>query len=244
MSACSYFRQGDRAHLVTDAASYRNDGTIVELASKVVRVPAIGAAYSIRGALGGYRDWIDGFVAGARSFEDLLSKAERAVGWIHRNAARNQSADSIPDLAHFELTMAGYSTDREQCEGWTISTFPAGGPGDLPGYAPFALLELPVFIARPGVASLASVLGANITTIEQLDALDPVLVAADLLNAQREVVATERGLRGVRCVGGFGELTTVTAEGVSTIEVIRWDDRVGDKIGGGAVNCVSGSPQS
>lgn len=234
MSAASFIHQLSSVHLITDGAEYAYDGTILGIGSKVVRLPEIHAAYTIRGSRGSYKEGVRAVCEAAPSFEALLANIGPACEVIFRDALTNAEPGVNLDLAGFELTIIGYSDERGQPEGWTLATYPKATQHDLPGYEPYKLQLLPAMFVRPGVPSMFAAMGLErpITMLEELLEVDPVTAAAGLLVEQRKIEADEEPIKGVRCVGGFGELTTVTAKGVSTIEVIRWDDTIGEAIGG------------
>jgi putative intracellular protease/amidase len=56
--------------------------------------------------------------------------------------------------------------------------------------------------------------------------------AARILEIQRNAIVPVAGAAGrqLRTVGGFIQLTSVTADGISSRIIHRWSDRIGDKL--------------
>lgn len=231
MSACSYIYQNDKVHLITDAARYEYDGTIIEIRSKVVHLRAARAAYAIRGALGTYTETIQQALEQRSSLDEILRDLGQICRVVHRIASMFAGEEIIPEQAHFELSIIGYSDNLGGLGGWTLSTHSEATDCDLPDYAPYKVQEMPACFVRPGIGSITQALGGGpLESLDDLCAVDPVTAASSILSEQRAAAYSGKGLDSVRCVGGFGELTTATKDGTASIEVIRWDDRPGAKI--------------
>jgi hypothetical protein len=107
------------------------------------------------------------------------------------------------DARNGQLTLAGWSTARQQCEAYVIR----GGAQPVDGFPPRTLIEIPGFAAAPAPSRLVRI--------------DPDHVDRDML------AVMEMQRRDSQRIGGHCELTTLTQHTVTQRILRRWagDDR-------------------
>jgi len=225
MTAAIVAKQRDRIHIATDAAIYRQGEGVVAFGSKVTTVPhwpgcITGAGNAAAGPLF------------APALGRLFSTWDLMIdGWT--NAIQEiQNLAGAFELSHATIIMAGISEKRgpESFTFQTTLTLPPGTTAEeaeaSPYYQPpFALVKLPDHICTP-VPPPAMSIAANFEGIATND--DPDVCVWSLrkvLEMQRQMPLPD----GVGGIGGWVELTTVSAEGVTQRVLRSWPE---DKIGG------------
>lgn len=232
MSAIILIHQDSAVHLVSDACSYDLAAKVTRIESNIRELPRARAAYRVRGAIGGYLDVLHKLLSHATSIEQLLM----IVGGIMielRKAALAHSAAGLPagNPTDFELSIIGWSTEIGAPTAWVIATHETATKWDLPGYQAYVPQRAPVILARPGVGNIHAVLErAPFTDIAEVWELDPAETALAIMEAQRAQSITEGPLVDAHVVGGFCEMVTIDATGVTRQTLRTWPDRVGDMI--------------
>lgn len=227
MSAINVIQQTDATHLVTDGASYARDGTIVDLCEKVFVLPAARCAYTMRGRTS---DGIPEILHYLESLEEVLELMPILSKVLHRKLHAVEPQEIFEPLRNFEIVIAGWSTVRERPEAWALATRRHEIDDifmHVESFEPYTLYELPILVTAPGV-SLSALFG-SLTSMADVDALDPESAALALLEAQRAKAWTV-GDRDIHCVGGFGDLTTIDRDGVRTRRIVEWPDKPGKPI--------------
>jgi hypothetical protein len=216
-------------HVLTDAALYR-DGAVVSFANKSAPLP----------------QWPGIVTATGSAFNTILFRAglaEKFATWDEMIAgAEGELPQMVKDygMSWSTVVLAGISKER----GPEIYQF--SNDALLPAHIsqaevdacpyfgePYKLMRLPDTIMTPPV-SAETVIAANFEGID-VEA-DPELVTWSM----RKHLAMQRAMPlpdGVGGIGGFAELTTVSAEGVTQCVIERWpEDKVGAPLHHGPID--------
>lgn len=216
MTAMSGFVQPAGAYLLTDAAGMNANHVVTQIGSKVVDLPDQRMAI----AWSGYVEIAD-FEAGVSAAGDSQSNIFAALPAIARGiAASNHDVglrDGVP-TPRFDLLIALWNAAASRPELWAIhSTSDLFGPQ----YRPFTPARLAQCTALPPETQAATFgRTPNYADPASFDARRDGLA---LLEAERRLPYPG----GHYAVGGYAQLTSVTASGVS-VEVLRhWPDKIG-----------------
>lgn len=238
MSSIIIIHQSDAVHLVTDAASYDRDGTLMRVASKVRHLPESGCAFTIRGTSYAF-DPMELLLGALPTFDAIMKALPGAIEIV----LRTMQADATPFITidslmrNFEITVAGWSDQRQEWCAGVACTHPVADPTDpvglshLDGYQPFVpMLAAPMACMPP--VDMSAVLERDLSNKQAVDAVDAAFDGLKLIEAQRLVpcIFDCQGDGVQYVVGGFAELTTVSAAGVSTTILREWPDEVGKLI--------------
>lgn len=208
-------------HIVTDAAMYLSDQTVVAFANKSAPVAqwpglvtAMGSAFNIAlfraGLAQKFATW-DAMIAHAES--ELPSIAESyGLSWSSVLLA-GISKERGPEIYQFTNDVPPPDLIAEDAS--ASPTFAA----------PYKLVKLPEVIVTPPVSDAGTIIAADWEGFD-VDA-DPALVVWSM----RKHLAMQRHMPlpvGVGGIGGFAELTTISPDGITQRIIERWPD---DKIG-------------
>lgn len=215
MTACNLWLQPHAGHLVTDGAMYDADGVIHWIASKVVVAEGARMAIGFLGAVDQERIAI----ALQQRCDNFGHSQEVALQSLVPVAAdlrlENASRDPVPPdrgLNGFALLAVTWDARAGRPRGWIVQTDDApqrlAEPWTLHETAGYTTpdVPLPVDMACGRLSGIAHGL--------------------EVLEAQRKHTEPD----GQHIVGGFGEVTTVTAAGVSKVRLVDWPDRLGETI--------------
>lgn len=216
-------------HVLTDAAQYR-EGAVVSFGNKSAPlsqwpgvITATGSAFNVtlfRSGLGEKFPTWDAMVAGA---EPELPQMVRDYDLMHSSVfLAGISKERGPEIYVFDND--ALLPDHISKAEWEAS----------PHYsAPYTLKKLPDVIMTPQV-DVETVVAADFDGIDVED--DPELVVWEM----RKHLAMQRSMPlpdGIGGIGGFAELTTVSAEGVTQRIIERWpDDKIGAPLHHGPVS--------
>ena len=211
MTAVSMIAQAASASLLTDGALYDDVGTIRAIASKVATSTRLRMAIAGMGRVNPVE------IANAMPATGTQGDAMRSLPAIAKQQ-REANRREAPQFEHVELNdlqlfVAMWSDDTDRPECWIISTetrcFGAG-------YRPYSLVEVEQ-LWIPGIKAAG---------------FDPARF--DPIEDGRRVLVEQRGNLheddGRSYVGGFGELTTVTRNGIAQRRLVEWPDKVGEVI--------------
>jgi hypothetical protein len=202
------------AYLLTDSATYRSDGTIIDLQSKVVTAPELRIAIASAGEVWDTKDDL------IREWIGWAGSADKAVGefptlvallnddlkdYYRRHGTPMRPASEWPPQHVFRLVVAIWSAERRQPEGYAICS-----RGWLPQGPTLRFIQPP----EDGGLDFYS------------PDFDPERDGLALLEAQRRFVDAYGG----HIVGGTAQLTTVTEASVSTVTLKQWPDEIGRPI--------------
>lgn len=214
MSATNVLIQSDRVHLMTDGAIYQPDGTLTAIGPKVRVMPHLNCAVAMRGAYLGLAPIMEEISNAASSF-DLLK-------------------ENMPEL--LRACAAGYAHLLTQCaagpefEIVVVGISESVGPAAylIPSHdrygEPWRAMDLAGFVVLPCdkaiLASVQAIVAGRIA-----DRLDTAVDGLAIMEAQRAKPALDSG--DTCWVGGFAQLTTVTADSVTSRIIHRWPDEIG-----------------
>lgn len=227
MSAMNLIQQTDAVHLISDGARYERDGTVLGFLPKTFVLEKARSAIGIRGRTPHIAP--EDLLASA-NFDEVLRALPDVVRSMQNMLHENEPDENFEPFRNFECVAIGWSDIRDQPEAWGISTQVEENSdmfSNVPDFKPFKVFELPLLIAAPGV-SLSSLFG-ELGSMEDVDALDPRAAGRAILEAQRRT-AYEFDGANVHCVGGYGEITSVTRSGVGKQRLVDWPDVIGQKI--------------
>jgi hypothetical protein len=221
MTAINVVQRPHAIHMLTDAASYTPDGTLGAIGPKAHPVPHLNAVFSSRGP----RLFMP--LVGEYIFHAFASFDQMVDGLVlHVRAATEAYAPTLQRCAHgasFDLVVAGWSTARKRPETYVLTDH------ENYGFAAWTLQPFGSLLITPWDADLAGRL--KLTQAELAGKLDPVKDGLRILEAQRFVKAIQRNeTEAAHGVGGFAQLTTVTAENITTRILKRWPDPIGEKL--------------
>jgi hypothetical protein len=213
-------------HIVTDAAVYDTNGIVHSFGPKLFPVPHWPGAVGVRGTAIAVP--LLGHELSHRfcSFDALVAGIEGALPEMVDHWG-------LPNA--IELIIAGWSTERNQPESYVIET-----TDDLPvaltadeaetaEYLPkaFKLMRLPDAMIGPLVTDVDLYITASYEGVNLGE--DPGLAVWNLqkvLEIQRHALWSD----GIHWIGGFGQLTTITPNGISHRVLQRWPDKLGELI--------------
>lgn len=230
MSAAIYLRRREAAYLLTDAASYRRDGTMVSFDDKCIAIPELHCAFTTFGPA----NWTDLIAAECRarfrSYDDLLD----GIAAFSRLLFYEHAATiTVNPSTTCELWMMGWSAARAQvvafelamCSDAEWEKWQALAPGLE--RAPFRAEAFTVHIVANPVPTTQQIVEARLPSIADADEIDPELDLLHLMEIQRRV----RFDGDCFCVGGYALLTRVDGGGVTQRRIHEWpEDCVGEKI--------------
>lgn len=216
MTAASAFCGPTAAYLLSDAGSFDESGKLVEVRSKVIASSPLRIAAVMSGeACIEIIDGLDG--------EERYSPANDAAKLLIEAADQQEFLTALPDMmrdVHRVMEQRGEGFFSFHIALWNdlqhrAETYVIGSPGHL-------FPALPAF----------TLAGANPAVGPPVDrSLWP---SAGLTRAQALAIIQEQRRSpwpdGTYRVGGFAELTTVDATGVSSETICRWHDRIGNEV--------------
>lgn len=216
MTAINILVQSDAAHILTDGAGYNDQGTFVSVTPKVFCLPHLSAAVAVSGTLPGMAAMMT--TLGMESSYDGLKKA--APDYL--NAALIASSRvSTSDLASdIRLFVVGWSKDGP--DAYRVVT---KGDPSTPAWTVMPITGLA--ISPPEAQAKLLPLFAD----KDPDAIDPKVDGLRILEEQRRHRSKIPGTgQRLFIVGGFGQLTSVRRDHITTEILHRWPDLVGKKI--------------
>ncbi|WP_027556196.1 hypothetical protein [Bradyrhizobium sp. Cp5.3] len=219
MSAIITLAQSDRVHILTDGAAYRPDGTITHFTQKVRAVPHLELAFAMRGAAIGFGPIAEEIQAAATSFDWLrtvIVPLIKACSEAYANLL--QQCEAGPD---FEVVVAGIS-ETTGPSAYLVASH--GRYGE-----PWIVHDLPGLVALPCDEEILHGIRTIVPPGASPDDVDPAREGVAIMEIQRKKPNLDNGDHCV--VGGFAQLTTIAASGISTRIIHRWDeDVVGQKV--------------
>lgn len=233
MAAINVIRQSQAVHIVSDGAFCDATGIICDIGPNAFALPHLPAALAIRGSAHFMPFLVHRLSRECRSFDDLLVRVVQTAVEVHASfpmAFGTLDYGSIePD---FDLVVVGWSKNHDATASYLISSHERVVGQGLEAKA-WQLLELPdVLIAPPIAEKQISATGWKVPfTAEEFR---PEIDGLALLKAQRlsrRELDPRSGMRGhVFVVGGFVQLTSVSARGVSSDVLHWWPDTIGRRI--------------
>jgi hypothetical protein len=222
MSAINVIQQTRQVHVLTDGAAYHPDGRLIMVGPKISIVPHLACAISFRGPKSA-RPVLTEVMANAASTYDGL---KMCIGELLRDCAQIYGPlfDECRLGPDFEVIVSGWSEARGP-EAYLLPTHNRYGGGS------FEAMPLEGVTCLPNDETTHPEIVKVLAGLEA-DDVDPERHGLAVMEIQRAHPFAHEGFSEGFCgVGGFAQLTTVTADGISTRIVRRWPDVVGERFG-------------
>jgi hypothetical protein len=208
-------------HVLTDAAQYR-DGKVICFGNKSAPVPQWPGVITCTGSAFNTTLFRSGLAERFSTWDDMIAGAESELPQMVKDYGLSWSTVVLAGISRSRGPEL-YSFDNDA----RLPDHISGAEKDASPYhsEPFKLIRLPDVIMSPPVTDAATLVGADFEGID-VDA-DPDSV----IWSMRKHLAMQRAMPlpdGIGGIGGFGELSTVSADGVTHRIVDRWP---GDEIG-------------
>jgi len=219
MSAFYLTVHDDAVQILTDGAVYTEDGTLLDIASKIRPIGDLPLAMTARGTLVPFDVLAPALdlVAGAGSVDGVMKYLETILAKPQRRRDLSTTA--------FQAVLVGISEQHGPFARMFASV-------DMPGIEAFLLYDV-----APESA------GGPEVSIEELPFTGADYEAAGVFALQRYGVAIMEAMRRkpgpnpampdlpeLYGIGGHVDLTVVHAGGVTTARLHEWPDRIGEKI--------------
>lgn len=217
MTALNLWVQEHSAHLITDGAQYHPDGRIFSISSKVLVFPEARVAISTRGAATVERVRERYAHVGAVSQAELYAHFAAICANIKaENDLWHPERDVINGLG---LTAIAWDDAADRPIAWHVGTDPLTL---LEGMEPNTVYKGGIGWMSPQIDDWSGI---------EWDDLCPDRDGPRILQAQRDRLEQTPSGSAFHMVGGFGEATTVTRDGVKTRRICEWpEDSIGELI--------------
>lgn len=239
MSAFIHLVRDDCIEIVIDGALYDTDGRLMGVKRKAIAIPEVPMAIWGRGA-----DAIVGTLshlvnitmpildfAGQASFDNVMKRIE--LDMAPKLREKTEAAGGIPDGAHSEVLVAGFSDAIGPCVA-VMRTFGIEydhGPDGKEYLAPWKFYRLPAYwAAGPDIAQDIEAMGLTWDDLCR-DGLRPY--ALDLMTAMRKrkdvnpLVAGDTPIHGV---GGHCQFVAISRDDARSEILHDWHDPIGELI--------------
>ena len=233
MAAINVIRQRHAVHILSDGAFCDAAGIVCEIGPNAFALPHLPAALAIRGSTHFMPFLVHRLSRECRSFDDMLGRIVPVALEVHVSfpmAFGTLGYGSIePD---FDIVAVGWSKSRGVPASYLVCSHDRAVAQGLTAAA-WQLVELPdVLIAPPIAEKQISAVGWELPYSPE--SFRPDVDGVSLLKVQRlsrRQLDVSSGMRGqVYVVGGFIQLTSVSAHGVSSDVLHWWPDEVGRRI--------------
>ncbi len=233
MAAINVIRQREAVHIISDGAFCDNTGIVIEIGPSAFALPHLPAALAIRGSSHFMPFLVHRLSRECRSFEELLSKIIRLALEVHASFPMTfGTLDHGTIKPDFDLVAVGWLKSRGAPAGFVITSHNRVVARGLTS-SPWQLLELPEVLIAPPVDE-EQILVGGWTVPDSAESFRPDTDGVALVKAQRlwrrELEEPSGVLRQVHVVGGFIQVTTVSAAGVNSRVPHWWPDEVGRRI--------------
>lgn len=236
MSAFLSINASNKLTVMSDAATYTDDGVLTHIGSKLVEVPNMCAVMTQIGPAG-YGGAILDFMADCMpmSFDRLVSVLPQKIKAFERSTAA--AVIWKGRLIQYQLFVAGWSESRNAAEAYQIFGRDMPVRADMPGQRPYKLMKSgPIVVEGPqAIPPIEFVQWLEDIPRGQssLSKFNPVRHGVSCFEAMRAAKSTlvknPSGL-AMHHVGGFVELVEISALGLERNIVKKWDDQVGERI--------------
>lgn len=207
------------AYLLSDQAFYHNDGTVLDIASKVsandrLRVAVATSGTSYLGMTEEISKALDTFPTQAAALKGMPDVMRLLQASLDNHFARDGAETNGLQDPFVQALVAVWSVEHDRPEGYVIASAAGTMP---PGYAPYSLRGVRCIVSPPTVGAPHPGAGG---------AFDPRVDGRRLIKAQRAL----RDAGGMRRVGGAAELIRVCAHRIERSIIWRWQDQIGEVI--------------
>jgi len=223
MTAMNIVKRPDEIIVISDGASYDQDGTLVSAASKVSLLPHF-CGFVMQSGGTAWTPAIAAMFGAMADTDDLFEKAP----WLLIEVEEKYQGISAQPMGR--VLFGGWSNFRQQMRLGAVYSDDAAGldqdgkGGDVIRPDAYTLHEFDgdQLLTQPpiGAQLWIDALGGPVANLDQIK--DVELFASNLLAAQRTIGAPHRG------VGAFGQITRITKSESTTRVFERYDDEIGD----------------
>lgn len=222
MSAANLIVASDGVHLVSDALVWDTaNQTITAICSKVIMLPQFRCAATVRA------EHLMVFQSVSLALSTMAATGfdefKRTVGTVLQELDGKLAEMALG--SPFEVSVAGIS-EQDGPSGFRITTLAHSGSNHL---APWQVVNMP-----PGFNPCPCASDADESEIRSAFSASPATLEGHsiaALSAQRRIAARDHAAGRAPCwVGGFAQLTTVTADCITSRVIRRWPDKVGEVI--------------
>jgi hypothetical protein len=233
MTAINVIRQRQAVHILSDGAFCDATGIVCEIGPNVFALPHLPAALAIRGATHFMPFLVHRLSRECRSFDDMLGGIVQAALEVHNTfpmAFGTLSYGAIePD---FDIVAVGWSKARGLPASYLVCSQNRAVAHGIEANA-WQPVELPEVLIAPPIAE-KQISAAGWSVPYSAESFRPEADGLALLKAQRlsqRELDPRTGMRGYVCeVGGFVQLTSVSADSLSSRVLHWWPDKVGRRI--------------
>lgn len=215
MSAFYAVAWPDRAELITDGAIYADDGTLLDIRSKVWASPTMPLAVTGRGNIGA----VDAMTAMIR-----VISARRSVDLVLDSVATMLDRHQGKELEPFEIVVAAVSEQHGPAIYYFANVDAYGSFEPWTLYGPLPELGGGSPLSDHDQALLADLYGEDGTL---RNAAVPLMEAMRRQAGPNPVKPLLPDLYGI---GGLVDFTTVSVAGAETVRLHEWPDVIGEKI--------------
>ena len=221
MSAINVLVQSKAVHFLTDGAGYDADRTFLMRGPKILPVPHLSCAISVRGP------------ASARP---ILCELLSHVGTSY-NELRSSAAEAVREACKF------YAPVFAQCSTGSDLEEVVGGFTDegLPdaymvashsryGSEPWMVTPIEGLTFLPNDQKLHARVVASLPAGATPDDLDFAKVGLAIMELQRSNPEASSEGDNKCAIGAFAQMTTITVDGIQTKIIHRWPDVIGERV--------------
>jgi hypothetical protein len=233
MAALNVIRQREAVHIISDGVFCDKAGIVCEIGPNAFGLPHLPAALAIRGSTHFMPFLVHRLSRECRSFEELLAKITRLALEVHASFPM-----TFGTLGHgtvepdFDLIAVGWLKSRGAPASYVLTSHDRVVARGLTS-SPWQLLELPEVLIAPPIAE-EQILASGWTVPHSAESFRPDADGVALVKVQRlwrrELDERVGAMQQIHIVGGFIQVTTVSAEGVNSRVLHRWPDQVGRRI--------------
>jgi len=229
MTAINVVRQLDAVHIISDGVFCDTDGFVLNIGPNTWFLPHLSAAIGIHGSPHFMPFLINRLGGECRSFDDIAAKILTIALDVHISFPMTHGTLGWGNInPEFDLFVVGWSEARGQPISYLVAR-PGRGTGSQVS-ADWRVVELPdLLIAPPLNERVGRADGWKPPTSAEAFQVEPDGIK--LVEAQRFTPTRINSEGGIGfSVGGFVQLTSVSAQRVTSRILLRWPDKVGRKI--------------
>lgn len=222
MTAINMIVHPKAVYILTDGAGYKPDGEILTIQQKVIALSPLNTVLAARGVVALLHAYAEHISSSFSSFDDLLAGVISNVRAMGEHLRTGLSAEVID--APFDLMIAGWSESRDRGEVYGLFNHETYG---LPAWSLVPIEEGCLTPGDQGFTDRLREAGID----PRSEAFDPAADGLRILEEQRAMPwPALGGGEPIYGVGGFGQLTTLERDRITTRILKRWPDAIGEKI--------------
>jgi len=244
MSGAIALLQRNSAHILVDAGSYFEDGTVAFFMDKCLALPAQRCAVTTHG-IARWQDIIFDVVQEFNSFDAMKAGISPLLKQVFEDHHDTISTRSRRECC---VWVVGWSEQQQRPEGFTIflqdqAEWEADHAGKITDSLPRPFQVCPIGFAGLNLTfspcpTRAQIVEAGFPIpLSETEKLNPEIDLLQLMEVQRRTLFARTG---TFCIGGYALLTSVTERGVTQRKIHEWtEDEVGEQIKPGPIDWVN-----